>query len=278
MLARPRRLVQACCVAVAICAAVPVAQANAEPTCSRSVEPPPSTAKTKPISLEADGPANPMNMGGLRGTGMTDIAVTATPPLPASVTSADITIALPQRFARSGSGLTSSYLPEPTFSPPRILEHGKVIAFTLCIDADQVEAGSYVGQVIVGGPEGIQPATIAITLNAKDEKEFVLGTIGAIVIAFVLMLLRGVSGNYDKQGNEAKDIGKAFHETLTEYFGFWTATVIGVGAAFVAMLQVYDSNASWGADTISSLIALGGTTIAAAGVGTFVSSIHSKQP
>jgi hypothetical protein len=216
-----------------------------------------------------------MNMGGLRGTGMTDISVTASPALPETVRSEDIAIELPQRFARSGAGLTSSYLPSPTFSPPEILEHGKVIAFTLCVDATKVEAGSYVGQVIVDGPPGIQAATVAITLNAKDQETFVIGLAAAILVAIALMLLRGVKGNYDGQG-APKDIGKAFRETMTEYFGFWTATAIGIGAAVAAMLQVYDSNVSWGADTVSSLLALGGTAISAAGVGTFLSSIKGK--
>jgi hypothetical protein len=42
------------------------------------------------------------------------------------------------------------------------------------------------------------------------------------------------------------------------------------------MLQVYDANPSWGADTIASLLALGGTALAAAGVGTFLSSLRGS--
>jgi len=280
MLGHWGRLVGVCCAAAAIGAALPAAQAQAEPRCTRQVEPPGSTGTVEPqVSFETDGPANPMNMGGLRGTGMTDIAVTATPPLPESITSQDITVAVPQRFARSGTGLSSSYLPDPTFTPPQILEHGKLVAFTLCVDASRVEAGSYVGQVIVGGPRGVQPTTIAITLNAKNEGAFIIGLVIALVIAALLMLARGMSSNYVKPTSRGFKLAfasalNALEETATEWFGFWTSAVIGIVAAGVAMLQVYDSNPSWGADTISSLIALGGTAISAAGVGTFVSSMR----
>jgi hypothetical protein len=250
---------------------------NAEPACNQSVGLSSTTMKLKhSVALQSGGAANPMNMGGLRGTGMTDITVTASPALPETVKPEDITIDVPQRFARTGSGLSTSYLPEPTFSLPRILEHGKLVAFTLCVDANQIGAGTYVGQVIVGGPLGVQPATVAITLNAKDETEFIIGLIGAILVAFALMLLRGMKLNHVQVGGNQRTFPEALQVTLKEYMGFWGATIIGIGAAVAAMLQVYDSNVSWGADSISSLLALGGTAISAAGLGTFISSLRGS--
>jgi hypothetical protein len=217
-----------------------------------------------------------MDMGGLRGTGTTDIAIAASPALPASVTSEDITVDIPKRFARNGAGLSTQYLPEPEFSKPRILQHGTLIAFTLCVDASHAAAGSYVGQVIVGGPKGVQPATIAVTLNAKDETEFIVGVIVAGVVALLLLLIRGAKVRMEKPvpaGETAPTLGKAVGATLKDVLGFWVPTILALAAALVAIFQVYDANASWGADATSSLIALGGTAISAAGLGTFLSSL-----
>lgn len=228
------------------------------------------------VALSSSGPAEPMNMGGLRGTGSTDIAITASPALPETVSSEDITVDIPKRFARTGPGLTTQYLPEPEFSKPRILQHGTLIAFTLCVDASHIDAGSYVGQVIVGGPAGVQPATVAITLNAKDETKFIVGMVLAGIIAFGLLFFHGVKVRRDKQpAGTTNPVTKALGETVTDIVGFWAPTVIAIGAALVAMLQVYDSSVSWGADSTSSLIALGGTAISAAGLGTFLSSLKS---
>jgi hypothetical protein len=228
------------------------------------------------VALQSSGPADPMNMGGLRGIATTDITVTASPALPASVHRQAITLSVPARFARSGTGLGTAYLRTPTFSLPRILEHGALIAFTLCIDASHIGAGSYVGQVIVGGPRGVQPATVTITLNAKDSTLLVVGITIAGLLAAGLLILRSMKAKYDKQDDGQKSVSKAFGDTLKDPLGFWAPSVIAIGGAIVAMLQVYDSNAAWGADQVSSVIALGSTAITAAGVGTFLSSLRGS--
>jgi hypothetical protein len=217
-----------------------------------------------------------MNMGSLRGIGTTDITVSAAPALPKTVTPQDITLDVPKRFGRNGTGLSTAYLPEPTFSTPRILEQGKLVAFTLCEDVSNVSAGSYVGQIIVGGPPGVEPATVAVTLNAKDAWLFDVGLGLAIILAFALLFLRGVKVNVDKPAVGATPPGRAAVATLKDPLGFWAPTAIAIGAAVAAMLQVYDANASWGADTVASLLALGGTAIAAAGLGTFLSSLRGS--
>jgi len=311
------------------------ANASAEELCPRSIgsaSGPMATIKPK-VALSASGPAEAINIGGARGIGTTDITVTASPALPSSVTPEQITLDIPKRFVRTGQGLPPVYLPNPTFSMPRILEHGTLVAFTLCVDASKISAGSYIGQVIVGGHPGIQPATVAITLNAKDEVEFIVGLVLAAIAAFLLLVLRGMKVNLDKlkateaaaeatikearakeklalvkgaraqergendvvaaekmveeeeKGraeaasmcvNQRKPVGKAIADTAKDPLGFWAPTLVAVGAAVVAMLQVYDANASWGADTIASLLALGGTAITAAGVGTFLSSLRGS--
>jgi hypothetical protein len=215
-------------------------------------------------------------MGALRGVGETDITVSASPALPKTVTPTDITLDVPRRFDRSGTGLSTAYLAEPTFSTPRILAQGKLVAFTLCEDASDISAGSYVGQVIVGGPPGVQPATVAVTLNAKNETLFRWGIGLAALLAFALLFLRGVKVNFDKLEGSEKTAKNAAIATVKDYLGFWAPTLIGVGGAVAAMLGVYDADVSWGADTVSSLVALGGTAISAAGLGTFLSSLSGS--
>lgn len=240
------------------------------------------THVTPEVALASPAPADPMNMGSLRGVGETDITVSASPALPKTVTPRDITLAVPKRFERSGTGLSTAYLAEPTFSRPRILAQGKLIAFTLCEDASDINAGSYVGQVIVGGPPGVQSATVAITLNAKNESFFRWGIGLAALLAFGLLFLRGFKVNFDTRKSDdtlqaaEKTPTKAAAVTVKDYLGFWAPTLIGVGGAIAAMLSVYDADVSWGADTVSSGLALGGTAISAAGLGTFLSSLKGS--
>jgi ABC-type multidrug transport system fused ATPase/permease subunit len=315
--------------------ALPAGASAEEQPCPKPIGAPrtPVAAVKPPVTLSASGPAEPMDMGGLRGIGTTDIVVAASPALPASVTPEQITLEIPKRFARTEKGLAPAYLPNPTFSAPQILAHGTLVTFTLCIDASKINPGSYVGQVIVGGPAGIQPATVAVTLNAKNESDFLLGVVLAGIVAFLLLVLRGIKINRekltteeteakaslnearakeelartdaakatehgeaaiearenavaDKEQKRAEDaekrIGqsnpaaKALLATAADPLGFWAPTIVAVGAAIVAMFQVYDANASWGADATAALIALGGTAIAAAGLGTFLSSLRGS--
>ncbi len=138
--------------------------------------------------------------------------MTASPALPASVTPEEIRLDTPKHFAHTGQGLAPADLPNPTFSMPRILEHGTLVAFTLCVSASNINPGSYVGQVIVGGPPGSQPATVAVTLNAKDESNFILGVVLAGIIAFLLLVLRGLTVDRQKTQTEETEATA----TLTE--------------------------------------------------------------
>jgi hypothetical protein len=255
-----------------------MAAAAADETCNgTSSEATAGKAVDPPVTLQSSGTADPINMGALHGTAITDITVTASPALPKDVTPGQITLDVPKRFTRNGANLNTAYLPSPTFSTPRILEHGKLIAFSLCLNADNIDPGSYIGQVIVGGPEGVQPATVTITLNAKDQELFRVGIGLAILLAFVLLLMRGIKVNYDKTtGDTASNFINSLKATLKDVIGFWLPTVVAIGAAVVAMLTVYDGAPSWGADQTASLIALGGTAITAAGAGTFLSSLSKS--
>lgn len=229
----------------------------------------------KRVTLGATGPANPINMNDTKGIGETDIVIGASPALPSTVRSKQITLTVPKRFERSGSNMASVYLPVPTFSRPRILENGKLVAFTLCVSVNGAQAGSYVGQVIVGGPKGVQPATIAITVNAKNRTLFRLGLWIAGIVALLLLFVQAAKKRWDaKENPRLKGVALA---TLGDPWGFWLPTVIAVVAAVVAVYQVWDTTAAWGADTGASLIALGGTTLSATGIGGFLSSVRSSS-
>jgi hypothetical protein len=149
-----------------------------------------------------------------------------------------------------------------------------VVAFTLCENASHISAGSYVGQVLVEGPDGVQSATVAITLNAKNSVWFNRALGAALLLAFLILSLRGAQALY-----KPKKVGffRALWRTWKDPFGFWIPTIVALGAAGVAAYQVYDGNPSWGADTGASVIALISTSFAAAGVGTFLSSIKSGE-
>jgi hypothetical protein len=262
-------------VAVLIAAFSDSGEAAAVSSCPRSAgkEAYGTTLKRR-VTLGFSGPANPINMADTTGIGETDIVVNASPALPPRVTSRQITITVPKRFERSGANLTSEYLPVPTFTRPRILERGKLVAFTLCVDVTNAQAGSYIGQVVVGGPKGVQPATVAITVNAKNGTLFLRGLIAAILLAFLLLLAQASKKRWDAMTtprSSRKAIGGAFGDL----WGFWFPAVVAIVAAVVAVYQVWDSTAAWGADTGASLIALGGTTLSATGIGGFLSSLRN---
>jgi hypothetical protein len=237
--------------------------------------------KTKPKhpTLGSTGPASPINMGDTKGWGQSDIVVGASPALRPRVRPSQITIHVPKRFERSGDNLTSEYLRRPIFTRRRILERGKLVAFTLCINMDGAQAGTYVGQLIVGGPGKIQPATIAVTINVKNRTLFLQGLAVAILLAFALLLALATKKRWDVIDSKKTPkcppcLATAMGQALTDAWGFWLPTAIAIVAAGVAMYQVWDNTVAWGADTGASLIALGGTTLSAAGIGSFLTSIR----
>jgi bacteriorhodopsin len=117
---------------------------------------------------------------------------------------------------------------------------------------------------------------VAISLNAKDENLFRWGLFAAAVLAFFLLVIRAAKVKYDAATGNDKTAGKALEATAKDFFGFWAPTVVALGAAGVAMVQIYSGDVGWGADPLSSGIALAGTAISAAGLGTFLSSLRGS--
>jgi hypothetical protein len=257
------------------------ALASQDPACSNGTandqeQASPVPELTNPVTFESGSPADTINLGGSRDSGSTDITVGATPALPPTVTPDQITLEVPKRFRRIGEKINSRFADPPTFSTPRILQEGTLIAFSMCVDANELDAGAYVGQIIVGGPPGVQSTNVAVTVNAKNATLFVWGSILAALAAFLLLLFRSAneSFNADKStSGRGLKAGRATLTTLGDLLGFWAPTVIAIGAAVVAMAQVYDGDVAWGANWISSFLALAGTAISAAGLGTFLAAI-----
>jgi hypothetical protein len=242
----------------------------------QSPEPAPAGSDVKsPPSLESTGPADPINVAWHTGTPSTDIVLTASPSLPANITPAQITIEVPARFRRTGTNTPTQFLPDPTFSAPRILESRKLISFRLCFKRADIHPGSYIGQVVVSAP-GIQPTTVAVSLNDKRVLWFWGAGVLAVLIAFALLLFQGAVSVYKGQAASKKSVKKALKEPLKDFFGFWAPSVVAIVAAGVAMYQIYAADPAWGADKGTALIALVGSAVAAAGLGTLLAGFKKS--
>jgi hypothetical protein len=90
--------------------------------------------------------------------------------------------------------------------------------------------------------------------------------------------VRASKAKLDEEGKNWSDKKhlRALGAALADPFGFWAPTLIALAAALAAMTQVYGTDVAWGGDALSSLIALAGTAITAAGLGTFISSLKGS--
>jgi hypothetical protein len=237
------------------------------------------TKRAEPPSLVASGPTRAINVTGTDGIARTDVLLAASPALPRGLKRTTITVDVPEDFRRVDEKSSTQYLPGPFTSEPRIIEGRKVVSFDLCIplSADSVAAGTYAGQIITTAP-GYQPGTVAIPVNVKDSDWFVKVFIGAIIIAFLLLLFQAALAEWNAQGEGGKrqEVGKAFKKPIKDVFGFWAATAIAIAAVFGATWGVYAANPGWGADHFASGVGLVGTAIAAAGLGNLVGGIKAK--
>jgi hypothetical protein len=234
-------------------------------------------------SLEATSPPGPVNVSQDEGSANVDIVVAASPALPGKVTAEDIKIEVPQRPRRTNEKIATEFLPRPMATKPIIIEGRKSIAFSLCFDNAHIEAGTYAGQVIVGAP-GFQQAAVTVTVNDKNSLLFYRGLALAIFVAVLLLIYQAGEVAWQKQKEEKdKDPNApdpstraALKVPLCDLFGFWGPTLLAAGAAVVATWGVYSTDLAWGADKGSSIIALIGTALAAAGLGTLLSGVRKS--
>ena len=146
-----------------------------------------------------------------------------------------------------------------------------LITFTACLDSEGLGAGSYAGQIGISGPRKLQPASVAVVANLRDGKLFRRGLILALVAALVLMIYGHV-----KKIRGQKTWWRAFWDNTRPDDGFWVESAIGLVAAGLAAGAVYAQDPAWGDDAFPSLVALGGTTLAAAGVQNLIATARGK--
>jgi hypothetical protein len=231
--------------------ATPAVAAAAEPECTRRAgEFTPAPALKTPVALTLDPDAQVVNFGGGRDQQEVDVVANMKPALPQSITPEQIDIDVPRRLRRVGDALTTVSARRPTFSLPRLNPARTRMAFVACVPGEGLEAGSYVGLVTIEGPEGVGPASLALTANAKDGGLFWLGSLVALVVAAILLVY------------------KETQKTTTKWTpGFWLLEfAIPLAVAFGAMYTAYSQTAAWGSDGIASVITLVGTAFAAAGL------------
>lgn len=208
------------------------------------------------ITLVAEPSTEVVNFGGSGGTKSFDVELTASSPLPPSVTPQQIELDSPKRFRRVGATLESTSLKRPTFSVPRFIEGRKVITFRVCVDATNADAGTYAGQVVVSGPSGLTGTSIATTVNAKNESGFLLGIFLALGAAAVLLIYKALK----EQGSASKRV-----KILT--------VAVSLVAAAAAMIAIYAKDPAWGADFWPSFFALAGAAFGAAGIGSLITTL-----
>jgi hypothetical protein len=273
---------------------------TAAKTCTKRT--PPSRRQSKPIShkvtLTPVSAAQIINFGADRSRRHADIVLSASPSLPPDVRAADIRIEVPQRFMRVSSTLPTLSAPRPQFTHPAISPERDRIMFTMCVDGRGVAPGTYAGNVIVEGPQGLGPATIAVTQNYKDARLAYFLAIGSLVAALCFLLLRGAAARQSKAAekhgqalastaDQSEDAKRAalerapepkehMHEYFTEVLwdlNWWLTSLVSLGVAAGSIIALYSGNPSWGADAWASVAAIVSPTFAAVGVQSVVTSL-----
>jgi hypothetical protein len=246
--------------------------------CTRSsspAAPQPGAPLFTPVKLEAEEPAA-IN---LSGDDFEEVEVKVEPPLPDRIGPQQISLYTPKRLRRSNNELGTAHIDKPTFSEPEISDGGSRIVFAVCIDDESIDAGTYTGQVQIGGPLGSTRTAATITVNKKDSGLFWFGVAVALLIAVVLSYLRALKVAKDKlPESDTEPWKKAWAATWRDP---WLAvsTVGGLVVAFVGMWQIFAKDPAWGASGMSSFFALVGTMLSATGLAAFASSIlPSKDP
>ncbi|MBJ7347407.1 MAG: hypothetical protein JHC87_02415 [Thermoleophilaceae bacterium] len=183
-------------------------------------------------------------------------------PLPTSVKPANLEMIADPMF-RSDERLESERFPRPTFSQPRIQNNRSRVEVDVCLNPAEVKPGKYTTTITLGGPVGINSATVALTANLKAGLSFWI--MWAIVIALSLAILVFQESQADVSGRKRYD--RVFK---------WTTGVSLVGVAIV-IWGIWDSDPTWGANTIAALVALGGAAFASIGVKSTTETITRKS-
>jgi len=191
---------------------------------------------------------------------------------------------------RTGATTDTESFPEPAFSGFRVSQNQRTITFRVCLSpAKRQPAGKYVGTINLDGPSGLESDALTITANAKDGRIFWASTFLALLIAFLILLYKGATDEFDRLTAQAGDMPdgsdqeKAAMKAANDKIGpLWkiglrtfldvrwlVPTLFAVGGALGALWGVYDANPSWGdSGPITSAFAIIGAALAAIGART----------
>jgi hypothetical protein len=270
---------------LAICAWSP---SRAEATdCTRDAGPPerPGPPLKNPIKLTPVeptatvnfGPGDLVTIGGgtLIGVGEgyaskeIDVVLTASRRLPKSVKPSQIEINAPRRLARADPTLETVLLRRPTFTQPQFIDNRQRVAFTVCLDPADIHAGSYTGEISVGGPTRLGRAVVAVTANAKDGWLFQFGLLAALAAVLLLLIYRAYTEMEDNQ---------RLRDVTVKRFSWWAGLAVSLVAAYIAAIAVYTQDPAWGDDQAPSIIALAGAALAGAGVNSVITTLRKPTP
>jgi hypothetical protein len=196
------------------------------------------------------------------------VTFTADKPLPASVTPQQLSF--DAFLARAGDTLESTDFPDPTFSQPRISRDRQSITFDICLKPDSIPPGKYVGSVTLSGPPGLSPASVALTVNAKTDTLFYLGSLISLLVAAGLLLLKDAAAY--KQKDATITWLKAFLHPVEDPL-WWATAIAALAAAFGTLYAVYAANPAWGSGGFSDIASLIAAGFAAVGGATILSTL-----
>jgi len=209
----------------------------------------PGPALEEPITLSpaVGSEQRSKNFDAKRGTkDIKDVRINSDKRLPDSITPSQLNFE--SLIQRSEDKLESVDFPDPTFTDPRISADRKHLVFTICLNANGMDAGKYVGNVAVNGPDGLGEARVGITANLKVNFLIWFGlTIIAILFAGGALVWKARSAGTATDG------------------GWWFKTVAALVVAFGALSVAYSNDPAWGAGLFNSAIALVGTALASIG-------------
>ena len=212
--------------------------------------PEPGPALTTPVELTIEPDKDIVNFAGGRRTKLREFV--ASPKndaaLPDSLTAQQIEVRTVRSFSRVGDKIETTTINQPVmFTEPEVDHTANEIRFAVCVDLKDAKAGSYIGQVRVAGPRGLSRASAAVTVNAQNSTLFLYGLVLTLLIALVVMVIRGVTTKQEA----LKLVGTA---------------IVSLAAAGYAMYRIYSGDPAWGADTTESVLTLAGAGLSAAGL------------
>jgi len=182
-------------------------------------------------------------------------------------------------LARTGDeALESIAFPELKFSEPRFLSNRRRIEFAVCLDPDDVPAGSYQSLVTIGGPDGVNGTSVALTANAKEGWPwFWAGLVVALLAAGATLVFTGTAEmRAQLKRPESKDWPRwrdALKETYKDPQWVFTSAIALV-TAFGAVVGTYLADPTWGASPLTGVSGLVVAAFASVGGQTLLAGLR----